>query len=64
VAKLENDAGAPLVILPWWERAFRALEDPGVHELLLWLPRQSGKSQFCAVALILYLVLHPGTYPC
>jgi hypothetical protein len=62
VPKLTGEVGQPLVVLAWWASAFRALDDPAIRELLLWLPRQSGKSQWLATAAITELLLRPGSY--
>jgi hypothetical protein len=45
---LTNERGRPLQVLGWWVDALRALDDPAMREILLWLVRQAGKSQFLA----------------
>jgi hypothetical protein len=62
VEQLTNEYGKPLVILPWWREAFAALDDPEIRELILWLMRQSGKSQWMAAAAVSELLITPGAY--
>lgn len=62
VAKLLGEYGQPLEILPWWRDGFAALDDPDKRELILWLPRQSGKTQLLAVMGATELLLRPGSY--
>ncbi len=46
--RLTNERGKPLRMLRWWHDALVALDKPDVREILLWLVRQAGKSQFLA----------------
>jgi hypothetical protein len=62
LGRLTNEAGEPLVVLPWWRDAFDALEDPAIRELILWLPRQAGKSQCVAAMVLSSLLTRPGSY--
>ncbi len=62
VAKLTGEFGQPLIVLSWWREFFAALDDPKLRELILWLMRQTGKSQLLAAALITELLLRPGSY--
>jgi len=60
--RLTGEYGQPLEIPPWWRDAFGALDDPAIREILLWRPRQSGKSQCLAALAITELLLRPGAY--
>lgn len=62
VASLQGEVGQPLQILPWWQEAFVALDDPTKRELILWLPRQTGKSQCLAAMAHTELLTRPGSY--
>jgi hypothetical protein len=62
VRKLPGEYGQPLVVLPWWENAFAALDDPNIHEILLSLIRQSGKSQCCTAMAISEVMLKPNSF--
>ena len=59
---LTGEYGQPLVIPAWWREAFAALDDPAIRELLLWRPRQSGKSQCLAALAITEVLLRPDAY--
>ena len=61
-ARLTGEYGQSLEIPAWWRDAFAALDDPAVKELLLWRPRQSGKSQLLAALAITELLLRPGAH--
>jgi hypothetical protein len=61
ISKLYGEQG-PLTVLDWWDEALRALDDPTVHELLLKLSRQSGKSQLLAAMGTSELLLTPNSY--
>jgi len=61
-ARLTGEYGQPLDICPWWDEAFAALDNPAIKELLIWRPRQSGKSQLVATMAITELLLRPGAY--
>jgi hypothetical protein len=61
ISRLYGERG-PLTILPWWHKALLALDDPTVHELLLKLSRQSGKSQLLMAMAMSELLLVPGSY--
>src|SRR2546425_39047 len=61
-AHLTNEVGEPLVVLPWWTSAFAALEDPAIHELLLKLVRQKGKSQLLAAIAVTEALCVPNSY--
>ncbi len=61
-ARLTGEYGQPLTIPPWWGEAFGALDNPAINELLIWRPRQSGKSQLVAAMAITELLLRPGAY--
>jgi hypothetical protein len=50
VRLLRNEFDQPPILLDWWRQAFEKLDEPTVHELVLSLVRQSGKSQFLAAA--------------
>jgi hypothetical protein len=60
--RLTGEYGQPLEIPLWWRDAFAALDDPAIREILLWRPRQSGKSQALAALAITELLLRPGAY--
>src|SRR6266446_4567367 len=60
--RLTGEYGQPLAIPPWWRGAFEALDDPAIREILLSLPRQSGKSQCLAALAITELLLRPNAY--
>jgi len=61
VAKLRNEFGERLVILPWWRDFFDALDGDVYHELLLSVVRQTGKSQLAAAAAMTELFV-PGSF--
>jgi hypothetical protein len=61
VERLTGEVGQKLVVLPWWRDAFTALDDPGIQELILHTPRQTGKSQ-CLAAMMISELFKPGTY--
>jgi hypothetical protein len=61
IAKLSGEQG-PLSVPDWWEAPILLLDDPGIHELLLKLPRQSGKSQLLMAMAMSELLLRPGSY--
>jgi terminase large subunit-like protein len=62
IRELTNEAGKPLAVLPWWEPALAAMNDPTKREIVLHLPRQSGKSQFLAVLALTELLTRPGAF--
>jgi hypothetical protein len=62
VSRLTGEYGQPLQLPPWWREAFEALDNPAINELLIWRPRQSGKSQCLAAMAIAELLLRPGAY--
>jgi len=62
VARLSGEFGQSLQIPARWREAFAALDNPGIKELLIWRPRQSGKSQCLAALAITELLLRPGAY--
>jgi hypothetical protein len=61
-SRLTGEYGQPLELQPWWREAFAALDNPAINELLIWRPRQSGKSQLLAALAITELLLRPGAY--
>jgi hypothetical protein len=61
-AQLTGEYGQPLEIPSWWREAFGALDNSAIKELLLWRPRQSGKSQCLAALAITELLLRPGAH--
>ncbi len=62
VGKLHGEYGQRLEILPWWEAGIEALDDPNVREMILWLPRQTGKSEFVMALAKSELLTIPGSY--
>src|SRR5438132_1257590 len=62
VSRLTGEYGQPLQVLPWWREAFTALDNPVIRELIISLPRQSGKSQCLAAMAITELLLRPGAH--
>jgi hypothetical protein len=62
VSRLTGEYGQPLAIPPWWRSAFEALDNPAIREILLSLPRQSGKSQCLSALAITELLLRPHAY--
>jgi hypothetical protein len=62
IQRLRNEHGRPLRLLPWWTAALAELDDPNVREILLWLVRQAGKSQFLAAVAASELLTRPGSY--
>jgi len=61
-ARLTGEYGQPLDTPSWWHEAFAALDNPGINELLIWRPRQSGKSQCEAAMAITELLLCPRAH--
>jgi hypothetical protein len=59
---LTGEYGQPLQIPAWWRDAFAALDNPAIKELLVWRPRQSGKSQCLAAMAIAELLLRPNSH--
>jgi hypothetical protein len=62
LAVLRNEQGEPLLVFPWWSEAFAALDDATVRALILWSPRQQGKTTFLATDAILTLLTVPNSY--
>jgi len=60
--RVTGEYGQPLAIPSWWRGAFEALDNPAIREILLSLPRQSGKSQCLAALAITELLLRPNAY--
>ena len=57
-----NERGAPLQRLTWWDEAEAALDTPDVVQVVIWAPRQSGKSQFLAKEAVYQMLERPGCY--
>jgi hypothetical protein len=62
IERLQGERGQALTILPEWEQALAALEDPATFEILLKTVRQWGKSQLLAGIGIAETVTVPGSY--
>ena len=62
IERLRGERGQALTILPEWEQALRALEDPNIHEILWKAVRQSGKSQGAAAVGIAETVTVRSSY--
>jgi terminase large subunit-like protein len=60
--RLTGEYGQSLEIPAWWREAFAALDNLAIKELLLWRPRQSGKSQCLAAMAITELLLRPSAH--
>lgn len=61
-ARLSGDRGQRLVPLQWWAEVDGALSDPEVRVVVLWMPRQSGKTQYAMTRAVEELLLTPDAF--
>ncbi len=61
-ARLTGDKGQALTPLGWWPAVDAALDDPSVHVVVLWMPRQTGKTQKLIARSVEDLLLVPNAY--
>jgi Terminase large subunit, T4likevirus-type, N-terminal len=59
---LRNEQDEPLIALSWWAQADAALEDDGVRQVCIWMPRQSGKSQYLARTAVKHALQRRGAH--
>lgn len=60
--RLTGDRGQALQRLGWYDALDAALEDPTVHVIVVWCPRQSGKTQAAVRRMVGDLLCVPHSY--